>query len=497
MSTPIKEVSEKKSQRSTAHSTTPVEGARFNDLRPDALNLRNQIQSAAQYSQTTQLFKLQHLADHRSDEFNGQEPVQLRIQNSIQTRQVQNIINTDVTHKNSFESLAKRMGVLSDRINTYNRLENTMGDANKTRILKDIVVRLEGINSDLEWLLPAFSSTDRQTDIDKGAYRLLVSIEGQMHKTSHRVNSELSQRFGITRKGPGNRPDANSDAGISGSVDSNTVGLDGGQQTFMSDFVENQGGGWKEKREGLSAIWAKQQGMFTNLTPGKDNKYNADVEYKTTDVGKSELWDQKTLFYGETGFDGRISHTHNKNKDDQGKGVGILLDSTYIRKGNYEKAWLHIHKAVLNGEIKPEAIKEVKSAHPERLRSGIHVDMENKDYGVGGPEQNIKWLENQIGAKSGKYMTISAAKVNGYNLTKIHNGTVQSYGRYTNNRGWLPRGIWNEYPTSGFKNDGKCRFVINDTKTQIYLTVSHYKGYTVKHSGSERTVSRNPFVKVV
>ena len=91
-------------------------------------------------------------------------------------------------------------------------------------------------------------------------------------------------------------------------------------------------------------------------------QYGADVEYKTTDVGKSELWDQKTLYYGHTGFDGRIHHTHTKNRDDGGKGVGLLFDSTFIRRKNYEKAWLQIHEAVLSGEISPDAVKETKAS---------------------------------------------------------------------------------------------------------------------------------------
>ncbi len=332
---------------------------------------------------------------------------------------------------------------------------------------------------------------DPTGDADRAAYSALVNLKEQAIALAADVNREAATLKGVGRAGAGGRPDANAENAINQSVGG--LGLTQQESDFSAAFVQNQGGGWKEQREALSAIWAKRTGLFQNLTPGKQQG-GPDIEYRTTDAGEPRYWDQKTMYTGHEGFDGRLMETHGKATDQNGRGVGLLLDSTFESPHNYEKNWLGINMLILSGQLPPEAVKEVHAPNPAALRSEIHVVM-TQQY-PNGVEKNVKWAEGKSNGQQGNFLQIPAQQLGATNYQAVKAGQENSWSRYSNNRQWLPAGVYHEYPVKCAQlSEGSCRFVMSEDRATVYLSVTHYKGYSVQPAQGAMQV-RNPFYLV-
>ena len=400
-----------------------------------------------------------------------------------------------VTDPAALTEILNKGAHLNALVASYDQFQPGTRRRTRKNKLKKINDLLSDIQSQLDILIAGLRDTTGQDPLDARTYVILVGLQTQMTQLNRAANDETVSFFHIVRVGSGGRPDANTEDAIDRSAPDNFA-LSSTETTFFNNFVENQGGGWKERREALSAIWAKRQGLFTNLTPGKVEDDPTDVEYRTTDRGY-QLWDQKTIFTAETAFDGRIVHTHTKVKDDRGKGaIGLLFDSTFENPTNYEKAWLSINRALLSGGIAPGAVREVKAPNPAGFSADIYVDM-TQTYGSSTVAANVKWAEGKrAGRQSNGLEVIAASQLTATNYAAVKNGTGTSYSRYSNNRDWLPPAVYNEYGVSaGPPNTGKARFVATDDRGSVYLTVTHYKGFTVKPSGAA-AVNRNPFYKI-
>jgi hypothetical protein len=399
-----------------------------------------------------------------------------------------------------YGELLRQIGVVKAKVGEY----NVLATANRQKSLKPLKLAVLGLSetlSSIETEIKALAGNPAgQTAAQQAAYAELMNLRGAAFADAHAINDEVATVMNITRAGPGGRPDANDESGIMGTIASGSLGLSGLEDAQRRAFVSAQGGSYKEEREALSATWAKRQGLFTNLEPGKQNVYNnADVEYKTTDRNKVPLWDQKTIFWGQEGFAGRIERTRGKATDREGKSVvGILLDSTFERLDNYERAWLNISADVLGGIVAPADVKEVRAPNPAIFQSNVHVDMARRYNDEGAIENNIKWAEGKrSGASQNGFEVINQASLASTNLPQIlaNRSTPNDapYNRYTNDRAWLPNGVYDEYPAKngGIKNEGMTRFVIASNGT-VYLTPTHYKGYSVKPASGPMQV-RNPF----
>jgi hypothetical protein len=406
---------------------------------------------------------------------------------------------TSLSYSDTLNKIKKTADQLATFIPKYNNHIQSK-DANVVtthKALKVINEAIINIQDDLDWLIPGLANRTGQTQEDASTYEVLVPFQSAITALSREVNDEVAKQFNIKRAGAGGRPDANSENAIERSMA--YLGLNQEESKWAQNFVANQGGSWKEKREALSGIWAMRAKFFNTLTPGKTGKSGPDVEYMTQDKGLPRFWDQKTIYTGETGFDGRIQHTHQKHRDDQGKGVGLLFDSTFENSTNYEKAWLKISAAILNEEITPDAVKEVcaRSSHPlGQFRSDIYVDITNKtkqnEYA-----DNVKWVEKLLNTQlQGGISNVVAAHLASTNYQEVKEGTAKTHSRYTNNRNWLPDGVYDEYAVKGLPNDGQGRFVANKDCSIIYLTVTHYKPYTVKLPNSQE-VNRAAFFRIV
>ncbi|PYS24145.1 MAG: hypothetical protein DMF72_06335 [Acidobacteria bacterium] len=402
------------------------------------------------------------------------------------------------TYSKEMTAMTKLTEKLKRTITYYDKLTPSEDLDGAKDALGYVIKRIHDLQSELDWLLPSLASTQYQTEEDKETYRALVKFQDDLTKLSKAANDEAATILKITRAGAGNRPDANTEDAIKRTL-SNGLGLSNNESQFLNAFVEKQGGSWKEKREALSAIWALRGNQFTTLKQGKGNVYGADVEYQTTDVGKSQLWDQKTMFSDQNGFDGRLIHTHTKNFDSEKHGVGLLFDSTFENDSNYEKAWLGINKALLSGEIEVGAVKEVRAPNSDlaALHSDIYVEMSANNT-QGTVEQNVKWAETKLDNKTqGVYQVIDKAKIASTNYANVANGTATTHSRYTNNRNWLPPGVYDEYAVKGgLPNEGSGRFVATEDRSEIYLTVTHYKPYTVKLANSS-VVNRKAFFRII
>jgi hypothetical protein len=178
--------------------------------------------------------------------------------------------------------------------------------------------------------------------------------------------------------------------------------------------------------------------------------------------------------------------------------VGLLLDSTYERLDNYEKAWLSIHDQVFKGDIDASAIKEVRAPNPELLRSDIYVET-NRQYPGGSVERNIQWAETKRATDlDAGFAKIPRSKLSDTNVAEAATIGSSAHSRYTNNRQWLPTGVYDEVAVKGgnIPDAGSARFVVSEDRTTVYLSVTHYKGFTVK-AGTSQPQVRNPFYKVV
>jgi hypothetical protein len=123
------------------------------------------------------------------------------------------------------------------------------------------------------------NEVNKQSAADKASYTALVDFQSRVTRLSQSANAEVAEVVGVERAGPGGRPDANNPDAIRASIDA--LGLSPEQKDFLKRFVAEQGGKWKEAREALTGIWAQAEGQFTDLRPGKANKYGANVEYRT------------------------------------------------------------------------------------------------------------------------------------------------------------------------------------------------------------------------
>jgi hypothetical protein len=340
------------------------------------------------------------------------------------------------------------------------------------------------------------------SDEGKALYGELVRYRSRLTALSTIVNTEVTRTHGVTRAGPGGRPDANKESAINATVAGGGLGLTGPESTFVSDFTRDQGGTWKQRREALSAVWAMQQGRFTDLRSGHENQYGKDVEYESSDRDKPQLWDQKTIFVDQTGFDGRLRKTHGKNKDTQGRGVGLLFDSTFEGRTNYEKVWLDISQHLMEGTLPGYAVKEVVAPQPDAFRAGIYIDMTRHATSQDPQEDgNVRWAEKKLAGRQDDdgLEVIEESALAGSGLDEIKAGE-KSYSRYSNNRDWLPTGAYSEFGAKGPPNPGKAKFVVSDASTpdkrRVYLSVTHYKGYTVRKVGPG-DLNRNAFYRVL
>jgi hypothetical protein len=358
--------------------------------------------------------------------------------------------------------------------------------------LRRIVVTLRQAREELDKnLLPGIQWDD-------GAYGAVARFSHRVTALSRQVNDEVAALCGVTRAGAGGRPDANDPAVLGDAALAAGLGLSAGEQADVEQFVSSQGGTWKERREALTAIYAKQANLFSVLTPGKQPG-GPDIEYRTTDAGKPAYWDQKTVYSDQTSFDGRLHHTHMKAQDAAGRRVGILLDSTFEGASNYEKAWLSISNELLDG-LPGSAVLEVRApaAIAALLPSRIVVNEGDENLPKGGIESNVLWAEalvDRATAPQNGVPVIRQARLLG---AKVKASTERSYARYANNRDWLPDGAYKEVAVKGgVPNEGLARFVVSDDPVpRIYFTVTHYTGFTIRHAAGPST-NHNPFYRVL
>jgi hypothetical protein len=402
----------------------------------------------------------------------------------------------------SIETVIRLNDQVGAAIRKHNRLERQQQPGGARGELERLVNLMRKLVKEVDEEALVNVGTDL-TDTGKALYGELVKYKSRLTALSTTINTEVARLHGVTRAGPGGRPDANKESAINESVSGGGLGLTVPETTFVNDFTRDQGGTWKQRREALSAVWAMQQGLFTDLRSGHLNQYGKDVEYETNDPGKPQLWDQKTIFVDQTGFDGRLRKTHGKNKDTQGRGVGLLFDSTFEGRTNYEKVWLEISQHLMDGVFPGSAVKEVVAPNPDAFRAGIYIDM-TRHATSQDPEEdgNVRWAEKKLAGYQDPdgLEVIDASKLGGTGLDDIQAGTEQSYNRYTNNRDWLPTGAYSEFGAKGPPNPGKAKYIASDAATpdkrRIYLSVTHYKGYTVRKVG-HGDLNRNAFYRVL
>lgn len=196
-------------------------------------------------------------------------------------------------------------------------LGGRQGQATAPKQSRAMIPRIQALLGQIDESM--YDLYDPAGDADRAAYSALVNLKEQAMSLAADVNREAATLKGVVRAGAGGRPDANAENAINQSVGG--LGLTNQESQFGTGFVQNQGGGWKEQREALSAIWAKRAGLFQSLTPGKQQS-GPDIEYRTTDPGQPQYWDQKTMYTGPEGFDGRLMETHGKVADQNGRGWG-------------------------------------------------------------------------------------------------------------------------------------------------------------------------------
>jgi hypothetical protein len=432
--------------------------------------------------------------------------LQRRIDSRIDIGKVRGIhagfdANDPPWYADSINELIQLNDEVGAAIRKHNRLERQQQSGGARAELERLVGLMRALTNQLNDEALVNVGTDLSDD-GKTLYGELVHYKSRLTELSTVVNDEVARTHGVTRAGQGGRPDANTESGIDATVAGGALGLTVPESTFVSDFVRDQEGNWKQRREALSAIWALQQGLFTDLRSGHANQYGKDVEYETSDPDEPELWDQKTLFVDQSGFDGRLTKTHGKNTDAGGRGVGLLFDSTFEGPTNYEKVWLEISQMLMSGALPGSAVKEVVAPNPQAFRAGIFIDM-TRHANAQDPEEdgNVRWVETKLAGRQDAHglEVIDENKLGGTGLDKIKDGSEQTYNRYTNNRDWLPAGAYSEFGAKGLPNTGKAKFVASDASTpgkrRIYLSVTHYKGFTVRKNGIG-DVNRNAFYRV-
>jgi hypothetical protein len=409
-------------------------------------------------------------------------------------------------YHDDLEIVLEAMHALAKAIRIYNFADRDDQQVAAKQALTDVVDQLQALQTKVQYSLRDYAAGYRDTESAE-LYRAAVHVNAELIKLGTAVNDEVARRHGVQRAGPGGRPDANKETAIDASV--NLLGLTPPEQVFLQAFVAGHNGDWKQRREALSAIWAMRQGMFANLDTAKVGGRSVapgghDVEYLTNDPGKPQMWDQKTIYEDKDGFNGRVEHTHTKGYDAQGRGIGILLDSTFEGPENYEKIWFGFSQALQAGTIPGDSLKEVKAPQPQNLRAEIYVDMTTNAPADAPPEdRNVRWAENLLtGAQDPDGLEcIAPGSLAGTGLNEARAGTGNSWARYRNERGWLPDAPYNEYAVaSNAINAGKARYVVSDDsrpgRRKVYLSVTHYKGFTVNKPVGGR-LTRNAFYRVM
>ena len=233
---------------------------------------------------------------------------------------------------------------------------------------------------------------------------------------------------------------------------------------------------------------------FANIGPWEGV---GDVEFA---VG-GRPWDQKVVYWDEHGFDGRLVHTHTKLGPDNL--VGLLFDVTYVDALNYERLWVDLFRKVLKGQIHRTKIREVRSPLADTLTAQIlvSVDPARQPESTADYRNDILLMDAKAEEKNG-WMVIKASALDSKYLDKIIKQKVSPYCTHDNNRGWLPMGIaYFEYPMGSEKLDNKvsnrsrCKYVVSLDRSAIYLSPTHYKGFSIR-MGDGTIVRRRPFYKV-
>jgi hypothetical protein len=399
-------------------------------------------------------------------------------------------------------------------IQTYN---NAPAAPTANATLTQILAGMRNIESEhLAQTIPYMTRMENQSDADKASFEALLLLRDEWTALMSSVNDEIATRHGVQRQGAGSRPDVKKS--VPATIESGSLNLSGAEKTWMKTFLESQGASEKTKQEALTAIWAKRANYFQNLTSGKNNPYKkkdtgatADVEYQTTDLNKPKIWDQKAITIGEgqTAYEGRLEKTYTKAVDTKGDPVpvGLLFDSTFADPRNYEIAWGAISEKLITGAIPASAIKEVRAPTPGAFLSDRDVRMAEK-VSEQDPDKakkhNIKWAEAlHTGVQNGppRLYTIPRNKLPGGNrLAQILAGQIPPYSRYLNDRSWLPTGVvYNEYGsgiTGKNLSETDIKFVLSADLQQIYLTVTHYKAYSLTPANGQPE-ARNPFFRVL
>ncbi len=308
----------------------------------------------------------------------------------------------------------------------------------------------------------------------------------------------------------------------------------------------------KDAQEALTALFAHEQGMFKQITPGK-GKFAGDIDLQGDEdphytdpkdrKGKAAGWDQKALVqYGNSPFKGRLVKTHHKlrpkasanatdttdtddtaptidvdalpddaeridsatrpgNRTDKAayQKVGLLLDSTYIDERNYERIWQTILKTVLHGHLDPRYIKETRAPEDVHLISENFFDVTDREK---QPWALSTLTAEKLATAASPMSMIGSAKLPGVlqkHLEGIIAKTVQPFTQHENNRNWLPTGfLYFEYATPGDSPKdmcgNHCKLVVSHDLKQIYLTCSHYKGFS--YQNGTNTISRPPFYAI-
>jgi hypothetical protein len=365
--------------------------------------------------------------------------------------------------------------------------------------------------------IPYMTRMENQSDADKASYEALLLLRDEWTVLMRAVNNEIAAHHGVQRQGAGGRPDVKESVGAT--LASGSLNLSEQEKTWVKTFLQSQGTTAKTTQEALTAVWAKRANYFQNLSSGKNNPYKkkerpqmtADVEYQTTDPNKPKIWDQKAITIGEgqATYEGRLEKTYKKAVDTTGQAapVGLLFDSTFADPRNYEIAWGAINEMLMTGVIPATAVKEVRAPTPGAFLSDLYVRMADKiseDDPNKSKKHNIKWAEGlQNGAQNGppRLYTIPRNRLPGGNrLAQILNGTIMPYSRYANDRSWLPTGVvYNEYGsgiTGTHLSETDIKFVLSANLQQIYLTVTHYKAYTVTPARGQPE-ARNPFFRIL
>ena len=382
--------------------------------------------------------------------------------------------------RNDLRQQASKITSLRSELATLrNRINVSFDDGQHRILVLGIFERLMGLDS---WLRGKLLYFEHNPSPWTGAVVLyLARLERQIVALARALNDYTAQGLGINRAGPGGRPDAK--GGLA--PDESTLGKS--DLTFRKKFIEaNKGKSKKPDEEAMTAIYAMNslKGEFGKIEPW--DKSLADFEYGIN----GQPWDQKTIYWDATDFDGRLEHTHTK----EGYKAGILLDSTFVEYGNYQRTWLILFQKILSNAIPKEYIREVRAPDPESLPSKTIIDETAKKSEA---ERAIIYID--LLCTDGA--TLPSEKLDEDYLLGIIKGTQKSFSFHRNARGWLPGGVsyW-EFEVGRNNADAKMdrngsRYVVATDLSGFYLSTNHYHGFTIIRSTGQ--VNRKPFYRIV